>query len=125
MIFGILQLGILGMVAGFGHYAVHCALRSYTVFYSQGDAVAMDKAGRAMKQAFAWCHPMPDLDLEINEETPRSGELALSQYNGRGPLLFTAQMTARVPLLIALRGRKSIELTLHGAMLSEKTVETE
>jgi hypothetical protein len=125
LIFGLIQLCLLGVVVAFGHYATNCALRSYTVFYSQGKTLAMGKAGQAMQAAFAWCHPQPDLDLAIQEEIPRSGALSEATYNGKGPLLFHATLDAAVPLLAAFGGARSLNLRFEACMLSEKTVETE
>jgi hypothetical protein len=125
LIFGLIQIAIFPVVTAFSHYAASCALRSYTVFYAQGKSLALDKAGRAMEQAFAWCYPMPDLDLEIKELRPQSGALASTSYQGQGPLIFQATLTAEVPLLVALRGRDSIEIVVQSSMLSEKTLESE
>ena len=101
MIFGMLQLALLGAVLAFSHYAATCALRSYTVFYPQGQSLAMQKAGEAMELAMAWCQPMPGLDLDISAESPSQGALANSSYNGKGPLLFNAKLTAHVPLFFS------------------------
>ena len=125
LIFGLIQLCLLGVVMVFGHYATNCALRSYTVFYPQGKALALGKAGQAMQAAFAWCHPQPDLDLAIAEETPSDGPLSQASYNGKGPLLFHATLEAAVPLLAAFGHGRSLGLRFEASMLSEKTVETE
>lgn len=125
LMFGLIQLCLLGAVMAFGHYAANCALRSYTVFYPQGKELALRKAGQAMEAAFAWCHPLPDLDLAIQEETPQSGALANTSYNGNGPLLFHATLDAEVPLLAAFGGARSLGLRFEARMLSEKTIESE
>lgn len=109
----------------FGHYATNCALRSYTVFYAQGKSLAIERAGRAMEQAFAWCHPMPDLELTINEDKPDSGVLADAEYTGDKPVMFRARISAQVPLLIAMRGIKNLELNFESSMLSEYTVDAQ
>jgi hypothetical protein len=125
MIFGLLQLAALGIVLAFSHYAVSCALRSYTVFYAQGHSVATQKAGQAMEAAMAWCLPLPDMDLVISSESPKEGALAKVRYNGKGPLLFNAKFTAHVPLFFRLAGIRSLDLHVQGSILSEKTIETD
>ena len=125
LIFGMLQLALLGTTLLFSHYAISCALRSYTVFYSQGHGLAMQKAGMAMEEAMAWCHPSPELDLSIRPERPKEEALAKVHYNGKGPLIFNAHLTARVPLFFKLAGKRSLELHVQDSILSEKTIETD
>ena len=125
MVFGMIQLALLGMVLAFSHYAASCALRSYTVFYPQGRSLAMQKAGEAMTLAMAWCQPMPDMDLEVSAESPSEGALAKSSYSGKSPLLFNAKLTAHVPLFFALAGKRSLDLHVQDSILSEKTVESD
>lgn len=125
LIFGIMQLAVLGMVLAFSHYAVSCALRSYTVFYPQGHSLAIQKAGQAMEEAMAWCQPLPDMDLTIRAESPQNGALAKTSYNGKGPLLFNASLTASVPLFLKLAGHQSVDLHVQDSILSEKTIETD
>ena len=124
-IFGMLQLAVLGIVLAFSHYAVSCALRSYTVFYAQGQNLAISKAGQAMEEAMSLCHPMPNLELNIHLEKPKDGALAKTHYNGKDPLLFNATVTARVPLFFRLTGNKNVSFQIHDSILSEKTIETD
>lgn len=125
LILGIMQLAVLGMVLLFSHYAASCALRSYTVFYSQDHNLAIQKAGQAMEEAIAWCRPSPDLELTIQAENPKDGALAKVRYHGKGPLLFNASLTARVPLFFKLAGSQSVEFQVRDSILSEKTIETD
>src|SRR5260221_4470867 len=123
LIFGMLQLAVLGVVLAFCHYAASCALRSYTVFYPQGHSLAIQKAGQAMELAMAWCEPLPDLELEISPESPHEGALSKLSYNGKGPLLFNARLIAHVPLFFALAGKRTVDLHVQDSILSEKTIE--
>ena len=121
MLFGLVQLGLLAAATCFSHYAAGCALRAYTVHYARDAEGALRRAGQAMQQALAWGPPLSGLRLSIEEERPEQGALAGAKYQGDGPLLFTATLSAELPFILPFGPGHGASIRVRSSMLSEKT----